>query len=531
MWSFRIINNIFSRQRIETGMTLILCFFTFALALTPAAFAQQNFTFKQVVAKAQQLVQEPYNAKAGLVPDFLLNIKYDAWRDIRFRPAKSLWHNENLLFTAQFFHPGMYFPRAITINVVDPSGVKPVPFSTDLFMYEKSAAPLRKKVPSQLGFAGFRLHYPINTPDYCDEVIVFLGASYFRAVAQNSNYGLSARGISINSVSPVPEEFPHFKEYWLVKPVPGDKQITLYALLDGESVTGAYQFIVQPGKETLVDVKSTIFLRKKVERLGIAPMTSMFFYGENTNTRPANDFRPEIHDSDGLQIALRSGEWLWRPLKNPAATTNNWFSTTNPTGFGLINRDLDFDHYQDLEARYEKRPSIWISPKGSWGEGWVVLLQLPSRLEFDDNMNALWVPAHPAEPKQPMSFDYTMTWHYPGAGRPPAGQVVATRTADGKTKFSQKYVIDFAGGDLESIPGDKHLTAVVSVDPRAKLVEQQLEKNIITKGWRLVFEISLENEALMQKVLQGTEPAIELRAFLKDSEKVLTETWSYALQP
>jgi glucans biosynthesis protein len=501
------------------------------LALSNAAFAQPNFSYDQVVAKAQQLVQKPYDPKAGLVPDFLLNIKYDAWRDIRFKPAKSLWQNEHLMYTAQFFHPGLYFPRAITINVVDASGVKPVPFSTDLFEYEKAAAPLKKKVPSQLGFAGFRLHYPLNTPTYFDEVIVFLGASYFRAVAQNSNYGLSARGISINSVSPFPEEFPHFKEYWLVRPLPGAKQITIYALLDGESVTGAYQFIVQPGKETLVEVKSTIFLRKKVDRLGIAPMTSMFFYGENTNTRPVNDFRPEIHDSDGLQIALGSGEWLWRPLKNPGVITNNWFFTTNPVGFGLIQRDCDFEHYQDLEARYEKRPSLWVAPKGKWGEGWVVLLQIPSHLEFDDNMNALWVPAHPPEAKQPLSFDYTMSWQYPDKTRPPAGQVVATRTADGKTKNAQKFVVDFAGGELESIPTDKPPTAIVSVDPRAKLVEQQLEKNIITNGWRLVFEISVDKEVFLQKVLQGSDPAIELRAFLKDGEKVLTETWGYALQP
>jgi glucan biosynthesis protein len=206
MWSCRTIRNSFSRPRIFAGIKsraifrviASRCLFSLVLALSGSAFAQQNFTFDQVVAKAQQLVQEPYNPKAGLVPDFLLNIKYDAWRDIRFKPAKSFWRDEQLPFNVQFFHPGLYFPRAITINVVEPAGVRPIPFSTDLFEYEKMAAPLKKKIPSHLGFAGFRLHYPINTPAYFDEVAVFLGASYFRAVAQNSNYGLSARGISIN---------------------------------------------------------------------------------------------------------------------------------------------------------------------------------------------------------------------------------------------------------------------------------------------------------------------------------------------
>ncbi|MCX8012562.1 MAG: glucan biosynthesis protein, partial [Desulfobacterota bacterium] len=393
---------------------------TFLLILPGRGIAQKNFTFEQVVAKAQKLLDHPYNPKAGLIPKFLLDIKYDAWRDIRFRPPKALWRNENLPFNVQFFHPGLYFPRAVTINVVESNGIsKKIPFSTELFEYEKMAAPLKKKIHSNLGFAGFRLHYPINTPTYLDEVIVFLGASYFRAVAQYSNYGLSARGISINTVSSAPEEFPYFKEFWLVKPSSEAKEITIYALLDGESVTGAYQFDVYPGKDTKVEVKATIFLRKEVDRLGLAPLTSMFFFGENTNTRPINDFRPEIHDSDGLQIEFGSGEWLWRPLKNPQAIINNWFYTINPKGFGLIQRDRDFDHYQDLEAHYEKRPSAWISPKGEWGEGWVVLLQIPSNKEFDDNINALWVPAKPLAPKQPFSFAYTMSWHFPDSTRPP----------------------------------------------------------------------------------------------------------------
>jgi len=505
-----------------------------SLLILPAgnSIGQKTFNFEQVVAKAQKLMEQPYNPKAGLIPKFLLDIKYDAWRDIRFRPTRALWRNENLPFNVQFFHPGLYFPRAVTINVIEPNGMtKKVPFSTEFFEYEKMAAPLKKKIPANLGFAGFRLHYPINTPTYLDEVIVFLGASYFRAVAQYSNYGLSARGISINTVGSTPEEFPYFTEFWLVKPTPGSKEITIYALLDGESVTGAYQFVVRPGKDTQVDVNATIFLRKEVERLGLAPLTSMFFFGENTNFRPINDFRPEVHDSDGLQIALGSGEWLWRPLKNPRAITNNWFFTTNPQGFGLIQRDRDFDHYQDLEAHYEKRPSVWITPKGEWGEGWIVLLQIPSNKEFDDNINTLWVPAKPPVPKQPFHFAYTMSWHYPDNTRPPGGKVVATRTADGKTKQSQKFIIDFAGGKLEAIPAEKPLTAIISADPRAQIVEYQLQKNIITNGWRLVFEVKVENEELLQKVLQGTAPAIELRAFLKDGEEVLTETWSYAIQP
>ncbi|HOC39042.1 MAG TPA: glucan biosynthesis protein, partial [Thermodesulfobacteriota bacterium] len=421
--------------------------------------------------------------------------------------------------------------------VVDSNGAKKLPFDTELFEYEKSAAPLKKKIPSSIGFAGFRLHYPINKPEYRDEVIVFLGASYFRAVAQSSNYGLSARACALNTFSSVPEEFPYFKEFWLVKPMPYDQTITIYGLLEGPSITGAYQFTVQPDSETVVDVKSTIFMRTNVEKLGIAPLTSMFFYGENTNCRPVDDFRPEVHDSDGVQICTESGEWIWRPLKNGRALLDNWYSLVNPRGFGLIQRDHDFDHYQDLEARYDLRPSVWISPKGDWGEGAVEIIQMSSTREIDDNINVLWVPAQQPEPKQPRSYDYTMSWHFPGPSRPPAGRVVATRTGIGGSivhggdPLTRKFVVDFEGEKLASLPPDKKLTAVVSVDSRVKLLEQQLHKNEMTNGWRLVFQVGVDSEELFQKVATGREPAIELRAFIKDGEEVLTETWTYAIQP
>ncbi len=503
------------------------------LSAVPAvALPEKGISFDAVKDRAQQLVQEPYDAEAGLVPQFLWDVNYDAWRDIRFRPAKALWKDENLPFQVQLFHPGGLFKRAVAINIVDAQGVSQVSFSTALFEYEKTSASLKDSIPADMGFAGFRLHYPINTPNYYDEVIVFLGASYFRAVAGHSNYGLSARGCSINTyVDGETETFPYFREFWLVKPRPGAKEITIYALLDGASISGAYQFVVKPGKDTVVEVKSTLFLRKKVVKLGIAPLTSMFFYGENTNQPPVNDFRPEVHDSDGLQITMGTGEWVWRPLKNPGALINNWFHTINPKGFGLFQRDRDFDHYQDLEAHYEKRPSAWIKTLGTWGEGWVELIQTPSVSEYADNINVLWVPATLPEPGQPISFNYQMNWHYSQEVRHVGARVVATRTADGRTPLARKFIVDFEGGLLPKIPANRALTAVVTVDSRVRLVEQQLQKNDITNGWRLVFEVNVDSAVLLEKILEGKEPAIELRAFLKDGEEVLSETWTYAIQP
>jgi len=494
------------------------------------AHAGERLAFQTVIDRAKKLASKPFKDTEGEVPEFLLKLSFDEWRDLRFEPDKALWKKERLPFTIQFFHLGLYYNRRVRIHVVDTTGVHTVPFSTDLFDYGRNT--FKESIPKDLGFAGFRIHYPINTKDYHDEVAVFLGASYLRAVAQDQGYGMSARGLSIDTALPSGEEFPYFKEFWIQKPGQDSKKITVYALLDSPSLTGAYRFAIQPGKETLMDVRARLFIRKRVEKLGIAPLTSMFFYGENTSIRPVDDFRPEVHDSDGLMIATGAGEWVWRPLRNPRTLQVNSFEARDPIGFGLIQRDLVFDHYQDLEARYERRPSVWVSPIGKWGDGRVDLIQIPTDSEINDNIIAFWVPHRSPQPGGEYSLSYGMSWHYPGSGRPPGGRVVATQTGKGKENGVRKFVLDFSGGRLESLPADKPLTAVVSVDPKARLIEQQLHKNRVTGGWRLVFQIHAEESGSMDRVLPpNRRPPIELRAFLKLGESALTETWSYAYQP
>ena len=495
-----------------------------------AAESKEAFSLQTVINKAQDLAKKPFQERQAPVPDFLVKMKYDEWRDIRFDSEKALWLKEKLPFTLQFFHPGLYYTKTVSIFTVDAATTQPVPFSTDLFKYGKNE--FKDRVPPNLGFAGFRIHFPINVDAYRDEVAVFLGASYYRAVAKKQYYGLSARGLAIDTGLPSGEEFPFFTDFWIVKPEANAKKLTLYALLDSVSVTGAYRFVITPGKETAIDVTSRLFPRKKIEKIGIAPLTSMFFYGENVSQRPIDDFRPEIHDSDGLSIATRSGEWIWRPLYNPRTLLMTSFHAPDPVGFGLIQRDPDFEHYQDLEARYETRPSVWISPVGKWGEGRVELIQIPTDKEINDNIIAFWTPDRLPEKGRPIWFSYRMLWHYPGPSRPPSGRVVATRIAKGKNDKTKMFIIDFAGERLESLPADKPLTAVVTVEPRGKLIEQQLYKNSATGGWRLAFQISFEDASPLEKVLPAIRrPVVELRAFLKLGDNALTETWSYPYQP
>ncbi len=493
--------------------------FLAAIFVKPAA-ARADFGLEDVTDRARDLAREPYRAREGHVPEWLTKITYDQWRDIRFRPEQALSLDPAGRFKVQFFHAGLFYHRAVAINVVDGKGVRPIPFSPRQFDYGKNT--FGNRVPAETGYAGFRIHYPINTPNYHDEVIVFLGASYFRALGKGEVYGLSARGIGIDTALPSPEEFPDFREFWLVVPEAGAATVTVYALLDGPSVTGAYRFDITPGDETAVRVECRLFLRRPVQKLGIAPLTSMFMRGENT-TRNFEDFRPEIHDSDGLLLNFAGGEWLWRPLDNPTAVRGSGFQMENPRGFGLIQRDRDFDHYQDLETHSELRPSVWVAVHGQWGRGRVELVEIPTHRDTDDNVVAFWVPEALPPSGQPLALSYTLFWGSGDPNRPPGGRVVATRRDRGTYAGANRFVIDFAGGDLARLPGGRVPEGIVTIaggEAAGELLEHQVVANPALGGWRLTCQVRARSER-----------PLELRAFLRQDDHALTETWSYVVHP
>jgi periplasmic glucans biosynthesis protein len=490
------------------------------LCVLAAPDARAAFDLNAVTEKARKLAEEPYKDPAGKVPDWLLKISYDQWRDIRFRADHALWRDAKLPFQVQFFHPGLYYDRTIAVNVVKNDKPHPVEFSPSQFDYGKND--FASKVPQDLGYAGFRVHYPIKTKEYYDEVIVFLGATYFRALGKNNVFGLSARGVALDTAESWGEEFPWFREFWLVTPAANAKQLVIYALLDSPRVTGAYRFTVAPGEQTTVQTECRLFFRKEVHKIGIAPLTSMFYHGENT-VRSFSDFRPEAHDSDGLLVNFASGEWLWRPIDNPRTLSVSGLQMENPKGFGLLQRDRDFDHYQDLETHAERRPSVWIVPQGDWGPGRVEVVEIPTNSDINDNVVAYWVPQKSPKPGEQGVFAYTMYWYTEDPTRPPGGRVVAIRRDNGTVKDAQRIVLDFAGGKLGSIPADAVLRGVVSMaggDEAGEIVDQYVTPNPFIRGWRLSFQVHPKKR----------EP-IELRAFLDQNGQALTETWSYAILP
>lgn len=523
-----------NRRQILAGLSAALSFSVAPAALlaqqpetqpAPAPTPPQpRFGFEDVVRRAREIAAAPYEPGPNL-PEPLSRLDFDAWRDIRFRPERALLAQNGSGFRMQMFHPGFLFTRPVTVNIVRDGVPTPVPYSSNLFDYGRIK--FEKPLPVNLGFAGFRLHYPLNDPRIFDELISFIGASYFRVLGREQRYGLSARGLAIGAGVPGGEEFPVFREFWVEAPIAGAERVTVYALLDSASVSGAYQFHVYPDVDSVVDISVALFPRKTIEKLGLAPLTSMFFTGEN-DRRFHDDFRTELHDSDGLMVHSRTGEWIWRPLRNPRQQAVSSFVESNVRGFGLMQRDRVFEHYQDLDLSYEFRPSYWIEPQGDWGEGVVELIELPTGDETNDNIVALWAPKAPLEAGREFRFGYKLTALLDSSDLHPGGRVINTYQAKPKalgsgepvTDGARRFIVDFAGGDLAYHLKQPEKVEIVPSIAYGRINRAFIVPNPKTEGFRAFIDIVVEPGQLA-----------EMRAFLKSGDKTLTETWSYPWRP
>ena len=466
------------------------------------------FDFNDVAKEADQIARAPYRQPPPADPT-LAALSYDSYRKQQFRPDHSTWRGTGTPFELQYFPLGRNFTRPLTLYEVVGAEVRPL---------RVPAAAFEGAVTS--GAAGWRLNRWIDQPRRSDELAAFLGASYFRLLAQGLRYGLSARGLAVDTVGAAGEEFPVFTTFWLQRPQAGDGDVRFYALLESPRVTGAYGFVLRPGAAATLDVRARLTLREPVARLGIAPLTSMFLAGENQPT--ADDYRPEVHDSDGLQIVTGSGEWLWRPLTNPRRVFVTSFGMPKLRGYGLMQRDRNFTSYHDLEARYDMRPSAWIEPLGDWGPGRVELLQFNTPNETHDNIGAYWVPDRLPPLGQPMEFAWRMTVS-DSKPAPPGAWVVQSRRGHGYREVvipaaQLQYHIDFAGPALEGVD-EEEVEAVATANANVQDLRVIAHRNVVTGGWRVTVDF---------KRLDAKQP-VELRAFLRAGARTLSETWSYAL--
>ncbi len=489
--------------------------------------------------RARALAEAPYTPRPSLVSSTVADLSYGQMRGISCRRDSAVWRGEGP-FELQFFHPGGGNDLPVRIHLVQ-DGVSTVrPFRAEDFRYGDEVQGVDVSVPPEAGYAGFRVLHPLNDPDRMDEVVSFLGASYFRLLGPGQVYGLSSRGIAVDVAQPGGEEFPDFVEFWVRRPEPGDTALLFHGLLDGPSLSGAYHFRLVPGdrengRGTLLSVEAHLFARRTIGKLGVAPLTSMYLHG---TFRPGgeDDFRPRVHDSQGLLMHTFGGEWIWRPLTNGTALRATSLRDVDPVGFGLVQRDRDFGHYLDLETRYDRRPSQWVSVEGEWGGGGVELIEIPTESEFNDNIVAYWAPDGGISPGDPKRYRYHLVTFDDRLGdrRLPEGgvegeslaRVIRTRIGwdalpgqvDPPPRSHRRVVVDFAGGDLDRIPASVSLEAAVATSSGTLRDIRVL--SLPGGGARVTFGLTPE----------GSAPA-DLRLSLRAGDSVVSETWSYLWDP
>lgn len=479
------------------------------------------FSFEGLRHWAKSLAERPFAPPKAPAPEFVSKIDFDMEQRIRFRPERTLWADGTGAYPVRLFHLNKFNGIPVRIYTLSDGMARQVLYSPADFDYTR--AHLAGDVPDGLGYSGFRL---MAGPGKDTDWLAFQGSTYFRTSGQENQYGASARGIAVDTAVRRAEEFPRFIEFWIEEPEKADAPVTVYTLLDGPSVTGVYRFDARREHGAIVDAHAELFIRKDIERLGIAPLTSMYWYGEN-DRRQAVDWRPEIHDNDGLALWTGGNERLWRPLINPPSLQVHSFVDDNPKGFGLLQRDRDFDNYQDDSVFYERRPSVWVEPKGDWGEGAVQLVEIPTDDEIYDNIVAFWKPKRPARKGDNFTFDYRLHWRNRQPFPPDdLALVAATRTGRGgvpgqprQEDAGTKFVIDFESGPLAGMGARHDLVAAASAS-RGEIVNPYVIKIVGTERWRAVFDLRHD----------GKDP-VDLRCLLRLGDRTLSETWLYQFFP
>ncbi|WP_291295065.1 glucan biosynthesis protein [Elioraea sp.] len=470
-----------------------------------------GFSAEQVAMRARHLAAKPYVAPDNALPPSLRDLSYDQYRTIRFDRSQAPWRSEGLPFQLQPFHRGFLYRDRVALHDVDHGVARPLRFGSRQFSYGEKIRPVADE---DLGYAGTRVLTRLNRTDHYDEVVAFLGASYFRAVARGHVYGISARGLALGTADPKGEEFPWFRSFWFERPDPEAETLVVHALLDSQSVAGAYRFTVRPGAVTTMDVDARLYPRRNLISAGIAPLTSMYLHSPN-DRGGADDYRPAVHDSDGLLVLTARGERLWRPLTNPRTLQVSGFADRDPTGFGLMQRRRFFTDFHDLESAFHRRPSLWVEPLSPFGEGEVQLIEIPTPNEINDNIVAFWRPKAPLPAGGETRLQYRLHW----CSEPPIGPTVAaftgTRVGAGSNARMRRFVLDVDGRALAERQGAPRpvLDAWASA---GTIHHATIHPNIETGGLRVAFEFA-----------SGGAPMAELGVRLLHDGAPLTETWLY----
>lgn len=490
----------------------------------------EPFSYDGLKALAKARAGKPYQEPPRPNPDIVRRIDYDAHGKLKFDPEHALYGRSDGAYPITFMHVGQFFPKTVRMHAVSDGKAREILY--DPAYFQMPADHVAKGLPAQpSAFAGFWIREAKDqVTDKGDwktrePFATFLGASYFRAIGDAGQVGMSARGVALFPEPGAAEEFPDFTEFWFEPAKADGEPVTVYALLDGPSLSGAFRFLIQRTEGTLMRIEAEVTMRRDLPRVGLAALTSMYWFSE-TAKPGLIDWRPEVHDSDGLAMWTGAGERIWRPLNNPPRIMTSSFSDENPRGFGLLQRDRVFDHYQD-GVKYQDRPSTWIEPEGDWGKGVVQLVELPTDDEIHDNSVAYWIPAEPAKAGVTLSLAYRLHWRDDEPYPTDLGRVVATRLGRGgqpglpRPQGVRKFMIEFLGGPLADIPYGQTVEPVLSASRGTfSYIYAEAVPSDVKGHWRAQFDLTV----------QGPEP-VELRCYLKVGDRVLTETWLYQYHP
>lgn len=485
-----------------------------AQALQSALGEGQRFTATTLADLARLLSKRAYQAPSSDLPEPFNALNYEQYIGIRAQPGAVLWNNEGRGFTVEPLHRGFAFGSAVSLYVVEDGIVRRVIYDRSRFDYGSLKVPAT--LPD-LGFSGFKVFGdPQNGRQR--EVAIFQGATFFRSSARGQNLGVMARGLTLKAGDPKGEEFPLFRAFWIEQPAARTDNLVIHALLDSESVTGAYRFTLRTGDVSIIDTEITLFPRAPVENWGVAGMTSTYLFGPN-DRRNVDDLRPAVYESGGLQIHNGNDEWIWRPLSNPETLQISAFVDPAPKGFGLIQRDRDSAAFQDDDQNFERRPSLWIEPIGDWSPGLVQLVEIPTESEINDNVLTYWRPKQPLQPGADVSVAYRQFWCWQPPERIPLAQVTSTRVGRGRTATARRFAVDFTGDMLRPAQTAAELKAMLS-SATGVVSNLRLWPYPERKLYRVGFELE-----------PGNETACELRLVLEAGGKPLSETWLYRWTP
>jgi len=470
------------------------------------------FSEEWLLDQARELSERRYAAPQLNLPDELTGLDRKRYDAIRFRPASGLWKDADTKFSLGLYHTGFQYKTPVDIHVVEGQTARQIAYSPSLFAFD---APLTPPPPgSASGFSGFNARYPIHGDGEETPFLSFQGASFFQAIASGQAFGTMARAVSINTAQAAGEEFPLFRALWIRKPAADQRELLVYGLLDGPSLTGAYKFRAEPGRSTSIDVECSLFPRREIKHIGIAPLNAMYFFGTADATR-TGDHRPNVHSAQGLQIWNAAGEWIWRPLTNPEGLQYSVFADRTPRGFGLLQRKRDFSHYEDIEARFGERPSVWVEPMGEWGDGAVDLIEVPSRSEIYDNIIAFWRPKTALARNARRTYRYKLHWGWAPPVRSTQARVHQTRIGTSDTDGRHIFVIDFVSGHSCHDCNLSAFTADVYAG-NGETRNVSVRTNPATGGHRVTFEFR-----------PGGNRPTDLRCYLRQDGQIISETWIY----